>query len=98
MSWKALLPFSLYRVGFKKPSEPPATWSAMALAPANSGLDRLVPPIRYSLYFTDPSGKLWLCPTRKPVLGSATMATSGTARPGLVPKYWEMLAGTTPFW
>lgn len=86
MSGNALPPESLYSLGLRKPSEPPPTWSAIAVAPANNGLDRLAPPFPYSLYFTEPSGKIWLCPTRNPVLGSPTMATSGTARPGLGPK------------
>jgi hypothetical protein len=49
--------------------------------PAMIGLATLVPPMRYSPYFTEPSGKVWLSPTRSPVLGSAMAAISGTARP-----------------
>ena len=56
------------------------------MTPANSGQDRLVPPMRYSLYFTVPSGNVWLWPTRNPVLGSPTIATSGTARCAPLPK------------
>src|ERR1051326_1528840 len=59
--------------------------------PANSGDARLVPPIRNSPKWL-PSGNACVRPMSMPVVGSASMATSGTARPG------GALAGTTPFW
>src|SRR6476620_2961347 len=67
------------------------------MTPANRGDDRLVPPRRYSLYAEWPSGNVWVWPTRNPVFGSATIATSGTARPlNVAPFPWLMLSGTTP--
>src|SRR6266540_6904987 len=56
------------------------------MIPANNGEDRLVAPIRNSLYAAVPSGNVWVWPTSIPVLGSPTAATSGTARPLPVPK------------
>src|SRR5882757_6406185 len=52
---------------------------------AKTGEASEVPPMRYSLYWIEPSGKVWLCPTRKPVCGSPTAETSGTTRCLVVP-------------
>jgi len=49
------------------------------------GLERLVPPMRYSLYFALPSGNVWVCPTSMPVFGSPIADTSGMARAGVLP-------------
>src|SRR3954452_2608761 len=66
--------------------------------PANSGLASEVPPMRYSEYFADPSGKVWVSPTRMPVFGSPRAATSGSARPPDAEYRFAMDAGTTPRW
>ena len=38
-----------------------------------------MPPMRYSPYFTLPSGNVWVSPTSMPVCGSPSIAMSGTA-------------------
>src|SRR5260221_10049470 len=65
------------------------------MIPAMIGLDRLVPPMRYSEYLTVPSGNVWVSPIRYPVLGSAKAAISGTAPP-VRPRAPNTEAGTTP--
>src|SRR6185437_4432245 len=80
-SLNADVPARLYSSGLMNPSECPAAWLASAMMPATSGEARLVPPMRYSLYFAEPSGNVWVSPIRYPVLGSATAEMSGTARP-----------------
>lgn len=58
-----------------------------------------VPPIRYSLYFCDPFGNVWVWPIRKPVFGSATAAMSGSTRCLTLPPLARASeSGTTPRW
>src|SRR6266508_5652111 len=59
-----------------------------------------MPPRRYSLYFTEPSGNVCVWPTRYPVFGSPNADTSGTARilAGRVPFAVAIKLGTTPAW
>ncbi len=54
--------------------------------------------MRYSAYCCEPSGKVWVWPTRKPVCGSATAEMSGSTRIGLEPFALESESGTTPRW
>src|SRR5215472_6896243 len=96
-SLNADVPARLYRIGLAKPSGCPAAWLARAMIPAISGLDRLVPPRRYSEYFTEPSGNVWVSPIRYPAFGSASAEMSGTARP-VRPCAVNTPAGTTPCW
>ena len=93
----ALLPLSPYSAGLTNPWWKPARWSATAMYPANSGEDRLVPPIRYSPYLTEPSGNVCVSPTSIPEFGSPSIEMSGTTRP--TPPYRPASrAGTTLRW
>src|SRR5262245_54170763 len=73
-------PASWYRAGLMNPRSRPAAWFASAIVPANNGDERLVPPMRYSSYLYPWWWKYWVSPTRNPVFGSPTAATSGTTR------------------
>src|SRR6202012_5261324 len=67
---------SLYRVGLITPRACPATWSASATMPANSGVASLVPQDGYQ-----PAGvpaKLWYTSTEP--LQAALIEMSGTPR------------------
>ena len=50
---------SLYSVGLMTPSGCPATWSASATMPANSGVASLVPQDGYQPAGKPACGKLW---------------------------------------
>ncbi len=65
-------------------------WLTTAIMPAHSGVATLVPPI-CSQGVLDPKSQESY--TATPVAGSASAATSGTARLVVV-----MLVGTTPVW
>src|SRR2546429_5501894 len=68
------------------------------MKPAISGEARLVPPVRDSLYATEPSGNVWVWPTSMPVVGSPSAAMSGTTRIGAPPWFVAIDDGTTPAW
>ena len=57
-----------------------------------------MPPMRYSLNFTLPSGNVWVWPTSMPVFGSPTRLTSGTTRVQPVALGAAPARGTTRFW
>src|SRR5262245_5343849 len=54
--------------------------------------------MRYSLYCSDPSGKVCVWPTLNPVLGSAIAEMSGTTRLPAALLAVASAFGTTPFW
>ena len=72
--------------------------------PAKTGQETLVPPVRLSENAKlVPSGCRVVWPTRMPVLGSASVDTSGSTRIGvaLVEPFGRVVAslfGTTPAW
>lgn len=76
---------------------PRASWASDWTA-AITGAASEVPPIRYSLYCSVPSGKVCVWPTLKPVLGSAIAEMSGTTRLPAALLALTSAFGTTPFW
>src|SRR5215475_5337680 len=83
--------------GFAKPITCPAFCWTSAIMPAINGDASLVPPIRYSPYFTTPPPNVWVWPTSMPVVGSPSAAMSGTTRAG-APLRFAIEPGTTFAW
>src|ERR1700733_8324497 len=79
----------LYRAGLIRPSGCPATWSARATTPANSGVASLVPQVGYQ-----PAGwplKLWYmstAPSQAPLIEMSGTPRAAPASPA--PRLWYL--------
>src|ERR1700733_2573809 len=80
---------SLYSVGLMTPRACPATWSASATMPANSGVASLVPQAGYQPAGVPACGKLWYVTTG--AVQEPLIETPGTPRA-------PPTTFATPFW